>query len=303
MKALKLAVAGLTVLVGVLLWTVHRLQQQAVSQPQAVATTPAAEPAAAPAPAAPAVPSPAAVEEPAKPSPVRSAKRPVTQPRGQQKPAAPVTVAESRPPESPAPATPPVAPARTEPAAPAATTPPPAPPAPRRVTIPAGTRLVVRTQNTLSTERNFAGDTFTATLDEPLVIDGLVIAEKGSEVEGRIVRSEKAGRVEGVSDLAIELVRLHTSDGQRLAIATGLHEVHGERSRGKDAKKVGIASGVGAIIGAIAGGGKGAAIGAGVGAGAGGGAVLATRGEHAVIPSESRLVFQTRTPIEVTERR
>ncbi len=66
---------------------------------------------------------------------------------------------------------------------------------------------------------------------------------------------------------------------------------------------MGIASGVGAIIGAIAGGGKGAAIGAGVGAGAGGGAVLATRGEHAVIPSESRLVFQTRTPIEVTERR
>jgi hypothetical protein len=162
---------------------------------------------------------------------------------------------------------------------------------------------VVRTQNTLSTERNFAGDTFSASLEEPLVMEGFVIAEKGAEVEGRIVRSEKAGRIEGVSGLAVELVRLHTADGQKLAIATGLYEVKGERSRGSDAKKVGIASGVGAIIGAIAGGGKGAAIGAGVGAGAGAGTVAATRGQDSVIPAESRLTFTTRTAVEVTERR
>jgi hypothetical protein len=171
------------------------------------------------------------------------------------------------------------------------------------VTIQAGTLVVVRTQNTLSTERSFGGDTFSASLEVPLVVEGLVIAEKGAEVEGRVVRSEKAGRMEGTSGLAVELVRLTTADGQKLSLATNLHEVKGERSRGSDAKKVGIASGLGAIIGAIAGGGKGAAIGAGVGAGAGGGAVLATRGEHAVIPSETRLSFQLRTPLEVTERR
>jgi hypothetical protein len=162
---------------------------------------------------------------------------------------------------------------------------------------------MVRTQNTLSTERNFKGDTFSTTLDEPLTADGYVIAEKGAEVEGRIVRSERAGRVEGVSDLAVELVRLHTSDGQKLSIATNLHEVQGARSRGSDAKKVGAAAGIGGIIGAIAGGGKGAAIGAGVGAGAGGGTVLATRGKDALIPSESRLSFQLRAPVDVTEKR
>ena len=75
------------------------------------------------------------------------------------------------------------------------------------------------------------------------------------------------------------------------------------RARGSDAKKVGIGAGLGAISGAIAGGGRGAAVGAGAGGAAGGGVVLATRGEAAVIPSESRLTFHLRTPIEVTERR
>ena len=297
MKGLKIAVLGLVVLVGVLLFTVRRLTQQAAAgQAQESASAPAAPepPLAAPAPAA------APVEQPAKPSPVRNTKRPVTQPRAAQAPAAPVGAEARRvePPAAPAPA---AEPARPEPAA--IPEPPPAPPAPRHVTVPAGSRLSIRTQNTLSTERNFAGDTFSASLAEPLVVDGFVIAEKGAEVEGRVVRSDKAGRVEGVSNLAVELVRLHTADGQKLSIATNLHEVHGERSRGSDAKKVGVGAGLGAIIGAIAGGGKGAAIGAGVGAGAGGGAVLATRGEHAIISSEARLSFQIRTPVEVTERR
>ena len=306
MKGLKIAVLGLVVLVGVLLFTVRRLSQQvgAGHTTQEIAQT-------APAPVAPepplAAPAPVAApaEQPAKPSPVRNATRPVTQPRPPQAPRTPVVVESGQvepPPTAPAPA-PARAPEppRAEPAA--VPEPPPPPPAPRRVTLPSGSRLLVRTQNTLSTERNVAGDSFSASLAEPLVVDGFVIAEKGAEVEGRVVRSDKAGRVEGVSDLAVELVRLHTSDGQKIPIATNLHEVHGEKSRGSDAKKVGVGAGLGAIIGAIAGGGKGAAIGAGVGAGAGGGAVLATRGEHAVINSESRLSFQIRTPVEVTERR
>jgi len=162
---------------------------------------------------------------------------------------------------------------------------------------------VVRTQTALTTERNLKGDTFTAHLEEPLIADGLVIAERNAAVEGHVTRSEKAGRVEGLSSLAVELVRLHTSDGQVVQIVTGPHEVQGQSSRGSDAKRVGIASGLGAIIGAIAGGGRGAAIGAGVGAGAGAGTVAATRGDHSVIPGESRLSFRLKAPVELTERR
>src|SRR6266511_178751 len=53
---------------------------------------------------------------------------------------------------------------------------------------------------------------------------------------------------------------------------------------------------------AIAGGGKGAAIGAGAGGGAGTGLVLATRGDPAVVPSESKLTFRLQGPITVTKR-
>ena len=314
MKALKITVVGLVLLVGVLLWTIRRLTHQAVAETQETALAPVAAPAPvqAPEPAAtpaPPAPPPDVVTPPApeKPSPLRGAKRPVTQPRAPQAPAAPAPAVNSKPAAAPPPPAQEAPPAPTaeapRPPPPAAQPVPPPPPAPRRATIPAGARLVVRTQNTLSTERNFGGDTFVATLDEPLVVEELVIAEKGSEVEGRIVRSEKAGRVEGLSSLAIELVRLHTADGQKLSIATNLHEVQGERGRGSDAKKVGVGAGLGAIIGAIAGGGKGAAIGAGVGAGAGAGAAAATRGQPAVIPAESRLSFQIKTPLEVTERR
>lgn len=173
----------------------------------------------------------------------------------------------------------------------------PTPLAPRHATVLAGTTLIVRTQQTLSTVRNLKGDTFSATLEQPLVADGYVIAEKGAIVDGVVERSQRAGRVEGVAGLAITLVRLETSGGQKLPISTNLHEVQGERSRGSDAKKVGAAAAIGATIGAIVGGGKGAAIGAGLGAGAGGGAVVATRGKDAVIPSESVVVFYLKAPL------
>jgi hypothetical protein len=296
-KALKVVVVGLLVMVGGLLLTVHKLSQQVRGNPEDVAAATVAR-----------APLPAAEQAPAtdvrKPSPIQT-RRPVTRPRSTQ-------VAQDS-----APAPFPQIDTKPAPAASAAALPPPEPepapeprpelprarPAPQHVTIPAGTLVVIRTQNTLSTDRNFNGDTFAATLDQPLVVDGFVIAERGAEVEGHVVRSEKAGRVEGLSDLSVELVRLHTSDGQRLSIATEPHEVRGQKTHGSDAKKVGIGAGLGAVIGAIAGGGRGAAIGAGAGGAAGGGAVLATRGEPAVIPSESRLTFHLRTPVEVTERR
>ncbi|HYM11171.1 MAG TPA: hypothetical protein VEU62_10575, partial [Bryobacterales bacterium] len=216
-------------------------------------------------------------------------------------PAPPAPPVEQKPAAAPAPPTAPPSPVAE---APAAQPPAPAPaPSPVRATIPAGTPIVIRTEGALSTKRNLQGDTFTATLVEPVVAGGYVIAEAGAAVEGTVTRAERAGRVEGVSALAVELVRLHTSDGQRVSISTDQHEVDGQRTRRADAEKIGAAAVIGAVIGAVAGGGKGAAAGAGAGAGAGTGAVLATRGKDAVIPGESILTFHIRAPIEVTERR
>jgi hypothetical protein len=261
-------------------------------------------------------PTPAAETEPVeKPTPYperRAVSRPKpahhTRPQDPQ----PVEIAQNTaPPAAPAPAPipEPVAPQPTEPppaqpanVAPAAPEPPPPPP-PRQVTLNAGTLLPVRLIDNLTTEKNNPGDAFAGNLDQPLVVDGLVIAERGARVEGRVVAADKGGKVKGVATLSVELTRVHLSDGQSLAIHTDSFEKQAEATHKTDAAKVGGGAAIGAIIGAIAGGGKGAAIGAGAGGGVGAGDVLLTRGKPAVLSSETRITFRINSPVTVTERR
>jgi hypothetical protein len=174
---------------------------------------------------------------------------------------------------------------------------PAAPPKPLR--LEAGAELVVRTTSTLSTKTAKSGDTFVATLEEPLATDGVVIAAKGAEVKGRVVESDPGGRVKGVASLTLELTELTLKDGKTVAIDTSNRGVAAPASKQKDAVKVGIGAGVGAAIGAIAGGGKGAAIGAASGGAAGTGVVLATRGEPAVIRAETVLRFPLTSAVEI----
>jgi hypothetical protein len=91
--------------------------------------------------------------------------------------------------------------------------------------------LPVRLVDGLSTERNAPGDAFLATLDKEVVVDGFVIAERGARVEGRVVASDPGGKVKGVAGIAVELTRLHTSDGQSVAIQTDSFERHAEPAR------------------------------------------------------------------------
>jgi hypothetical protein len=226
-----------------------------------------------------------------KPEPIADTVKPVA---ASERTPAPEPIEPIAPPVQPAPQ--PVAesaPARVE---------PPAPPPPARVTVPAGTLLPVRLIEAVSSDRNHSGDTFTATLDEPLVVDGFVIAEKGARVEGRIIETQQAGRVKGLSSIGLELTRLNTADGQHVEISTASFTKTGPQSRGEDAAKIGGAAAIGAAIGAIAGGGKGAAIGAGVGGAAGTGGVMATRGKPAVLPSETKISFRLNNPVTITER-
>ncbi len=173
---------------------------------------------------------------------------------------------------------------------------------PEKVTIPAGTQIVVRLQETLAADKMQTGDTFHATLDAPLEVGGFVLAERGARAVGRIVESDRAGRVRGVSKLAIELTQFTTSDGQTVMIQSEAFNREGGSSKKTDAAKVGAGAAVGAALGAIFGGGKGAAIGGAAGAGAGGGTVLMTRGKPAVIEVETRIPFQTKGEVQVTEK-
>ena len=195
------------------------------------------------------------------------------------------------------------APAPKAPApSPAASAKPAAAP-PRSATLAAGTALKVRTTTTLSTKTQKAGDTFAATLEEPLTQGDWVIAPKGATVEGRIVESDPGGRVRGVASLAIALHHLKTADGQTVDISTKNVTVEAQSTKAKDAEKIGIGAAVGTAIGAIAGGKKGAAIGAATGAGAGTAVVLSTRGDAAEIGSETVLNFELSAPVTVAETR
>ena len=159
------------------------------------------------------------------------------------------------------------------------------------------------TTATLSTKTNQSGEKFSATLAEPIVHDGWVIAKKGARVEGVIVDADPGGKVKDVATLTVSLDSLTLADGRTVRLSASHFQREAKSTKGKDAKKIGIGAGVGAAIGAIAGGGKGAAIGAGVGGAAGTGAVLATHGDPAVIGAESRLSFTLREPVTITEQR
>jgi hypothetical protein len=290
MKAVQVGIlAALLVCAGILFQIYRR-------QPAAPVASPA--PTMTPTPAPEATPTPAAAEA-GRPSPLRG--KPLrTEVARNDAPASttpvPATDEPPLPAAEPAPAEAPHPAVVLTPLPETQSAPPP------RVTIPAGTPITVRLAETLSSARNQAGDTFAATLDQPLVVDGYAIAERGATVRGKVVEAVQAGRVKGVARLAVRLTGLHTSDGQDIALATGSYGKEGPTSHKQDAEKVGAGAALGAIIGAIAGGGKGAAIGAGVGGAAGGGAVAATRGKPAELPVETRLTFRLQEPITLTER-
>jgi hypothetical protein len=150
----------------------------------------------------------------------------------------------------------------------------------------------------LDSEVNQVGDTFRASLDSPLRVEGRVVAAVGTDVQGRVTDVKSAGRFKGRSELTLELVRLQMN-GKSYELATSVWNAKG-RSEGKQtAATVGGGAALGAIIGAIAGGGKGAAIGSVAGAGAGGGVSAATKGKQIKVQPEDVLQFRLTNDVTV----
>ncbi len=195
----------------------------------------------------------------------------------------------------------PVYPPVPNPVAPAPQPQPAAAPQPHTITLPSGTNVSVRLGETLSTDHNYSGDTFRATLDRPIILEGFIIAERGSKVLGKITGIDKSGKFAGTSSLQLALTEMNTTDGQHVRIQTSFVNRKGPQSNGSEIAKVGGGAVLGAVIGAIAGGGKGAAIGAGAGGVIGAGTVMAGKGRPAVIPTETQLTFQLAAPTTITE--
>ncbi len=172
----------------------------------------------------------------------------------------------------------------------------------RRVTVPAGTRLLVRMIDSVDSEKNRVGDRFRVSLEEDLTADHTLVAPKGADVYGRLAEAKEAGHISGKSELKLELTDILVNQ-QLQPIITGDYEVSGKSRGAQSAKRIGGGAAVGAVIGAIAGGGKGAAIGAGVGAGAGTAVQVLTRGEQVRVPSETLLEFRLAQPLTVEPAR
>jgi hypothetical protein len=170
---------------------------------------------------------------------------------------------------------------------------------PGTLMVPAGTILLVRINEYLSSDLNQIGDSFTVVLEQPIVVNGWVVARRGQVLQGQVKAAQKAGRIKGVSQLGIELTDLTVVDGRQAPILTELWKASAGTSHGEDAATVAGGTGFGALIGAAAGWGKGAAIGAGAGAAAGIAAVLLTRGRPTVLEPETQLSFRLVDPVRI----
>jgi hypothetical protein len=165
----------------------------------------------------------------------------------------------------------------------------------KRVTVPAGTRILVRMVDAVDSSKQKAGFRFTATLEANLQAYDVTVAKKGATLYGRLANAASAGRLKGSSQLTLELTDIVIND-TAYPLLTSSYEVQGKGEGGSTAKKVIGGAGLGALIGGIAGGGKGAGIGAAVGAGAGTAVAGAKKGEQISIPSETLLEFRLQQP-------
>lgn len=167
------------------------------------------------------------------------------------------------------------------------------------LTLKPGTMLTVRINEPLSSDHNQVGDVFSATLTQPAIVLGIVVARYGQSVAGHVVEAMKAGRVSGVSRLGITLTSLTLVDGQIVPIQSQLLVREGPKSVGSDVVAIAGTTGLGAAIGAAAGWGKGAAIGAAAGATVGTIGVLLTRGNPTLVEPETQLTFQVTAPVTI----
>lgn len=239
-------------------------------------------------------PTEAAPPQQSQPQPTRSRPSPASKKRGRKASQEDYRSEISQP--APAQSNQPAQTANAQPAAMQAPAPPPPPPEPQKVTVPSGTQLSVRLNDTIDSGTAQTGDTFHATLDSPLSVDGDVVVPAHYDIQGHIVAAQASGKFQGRALLELQLDKIKV--GERWYNIETDHFKQETGSRGKNtAEKVGAGAVAGAILGGIFGGGKGAAIGSVAGAGAGGGVQAASKKPDIKLPAERLLTFTLQSAV------
>ena len=177
----------------------------------------------------------------------------------------------------------------------------PANPYPNGPSLPVGTEIAVRTNETIDSANTSEGQTYSAVIDRDVEgPDGTLVIPKGSDAR-LVIRKSSGGGGLSTSQLALDLDSV-ILQGHRYVVSTDDIERSGAQGIGtnrRTAEMVGGGSVLGTLLGAIAGGGKGAAIGAVAGAVAGGTTQVLTRGSQVKVPVETVLTFRLDQPLHL----
>jgi len=159
-----------------------------------------------------------------------------------------------------------------------------------QITVPAGTRLVIRMSDTLDSKRHSAGHRFRAQLDGAVVIDGITVLPRGTQLQGQITSSGQARRAAGSSNLSVTFTDVILND-EFIPISTGALSAQTGNEAGRTLGRTARAAAIGGLIDGSSGARTGAAIGAG--------ASLLTSGASINIPRGTILETNLGTPLTV----
>src|SRR5258706_5394644 len=165
-------------------------------------------------------------------------------------------------------------------------------------TVPAGAKISVVTDQSVSSKTAKVGQTVSGTVAQDVTVGGKVLIPKVSAEKLTVSSVQASGRLSTPAKLYLRL-RTVTVGGKTYTFATN-SAGRTEKGKGKrDAGFIGGGAAGGAIIGALAGGGKGAAIRAAAGAGAGTAGAAATGKKDIEFPAETKLAFTTRAAVAI----
>jgi hypothetical protein len=163
-------------------------------------------------------------------------------------------------------------------------------PAAQAITVPPGTRLMIRTSDTLDSRQHQAGHRFRAQLEGNLEVGGQLVAPRGATVYGHIAQAKQSGRVAGSSELVVEFTDIMIGDNLHPITTTGLKAETGNTA-GTTARRTARGAAIGGLVGGSSGARTGAAVGAGVS--------IVTSGDSINIPAGTLVETSLRDPLVI----